>query len=198
MRSLSVLLALATLAGSLGSQVVAPQRRLYVEKDLAWKGKPLTGSGGLRVSSSIEVFYPDHRYISAGVILGKEAGAQKTLYIVENEGFSLRAGTWSENGAAINTYGKYVHLEAAVSPYPPPVDERFDATGMNWVEHGGPLRSQGKAFSEVRRIRGIEHLEQIAIADSCNLKAHPDDLGDAWIAFCHENASKPRKAPQHP
>jgi hypothetical protein len=189
MRSLSVLLALATLTGNLDSQVVAPQHRLYVEKNLAWEGKPWTGSGGLRASSSIEIFYPDHRYISAGVILGKETRDQKTPYILENEGFSLRAGTWSENGATISTHSKYVHLDAKVSPHPPPVDERFDAAGIRWAEHGGPLRSQGKVLAEVRRIRGMEHLWQVAIADSCDLKAHPNDLGDAWTAFCHKNGS---------
>jgi len=189
MKSLSVLMALAVLAGSLGSQSTPTlQRRLYVESGLDWKGKPWTGSGGLRASSYIEIFYPDHRYISAGVILGKETEAQETPYIIENEGFSLRAGTWSEDGSALSAHSKYVHLDAGVSPYPPPVDERFDTGSPGWTKHGGPLHLQTTVFTEVRGIRGIEHLEKVAIADSCNLESKPSDLGNAWATFCQQQA----------
>lgn len=187
MRTLSVLLLVAAFAGTLGSQSAGTsQARVYVERDLTWEGKPLTGSGGLQTSSYIEIFYPDHRYMSAGVILGKATAGQKTPYIVENEGYSLRAGTWAAEGKTIKTHSTYVHLEAVVSPLPPAVDKPFEASGESWVERGGPLSSQGKPYAEAGHLRGIEHLEQVAVEYSCHPE-HRGDLGDAWTTFCIQN-----------
>jgi hypothetical protein len=191
MKSLPVLLLVGVFAGTLASQSAGtPQARVYVEKDLTWEGKPLTGSGGLRSSAYIEIFYPDHRYVCAGVILGKSTKAQKAPYIIENEGFSLRVGTWTLDGKAIKTHSSYVHLEAAVSPYPSPVDKPFQASGASWAERGGPLSSAGKPYTEVKHLQGVEHLEEVAAEDSCHVDGHPADLGDAWTAYCHQSASK--------
>jgi hypothetical protein len=175
--------------------------RVYVERSLQWKGGTSAPPGSLDTSATLLYLFEDHRYIAVGVTLQKGKVHYKTPAIIENEGYLVRAGSWRQGGDTLRLHSAFAHIEARITPYPTPVDERFIPTGKNWLVEGGPLKvaedqpsggrmplpSGGTAFVPVGAITGVKNMQQDATLASCHyFKSHPQDSDESWNAVCKE------------
>jgi hypothetical protein len=179
--------------------------RVYVERSLQWKGGTSAPTENLDASATLLYLFEDHRYLAVGVTLQKGKFQYKTPAIIENEGYWVRAGSWRQDRETLLLHSAFAHIEARITPYPAPVDERFVTNGKNWLVEGGPLRvagdepsggrmplpSGGTAFVPAGGIIGVKGMQRDATLASCHyFKNHPQDSDERWNTVCKEAATE--------
>lgn len=196
---------LGTLAQAQGRSGTSVWPRVYVERSPQWKGGTAAPPEHLGASATVLYFFEDHRYIAVGLYMIKGRVQNTTPVILENEGHSVRSGTWQQEGGILRLHSAYAHLDAHITPYPTPVDERFASVNRNWLVQGGPLKVAadepksgrlplppgGTMFVPVGEMVGIKDMQRDAILASCYyFKSHPQDSTETWNAVCKLSPGK--------